>query len=54
MPEKIETIYIRSQYVQQVFVCGESLKASCLDLLYNDQNSQRTSLFFSLYIYIYI
>lgn len=33
VPEKIENIYIRSQYVQQVFVCGESLKASCLDLL---------------------
>ncbi|KAJ4438638.1 hypothetical protein ANN_14585 [Periplaneta americana] len=28
VPEKIENIYIRSQYVQQVFVCGESLKAS--------------------------
>jgi len=53
VPEKIETIYIRSQYVQQVFVCGESLKASCLDLLYNDQNSQRPSFFF-LHTYIYI
>lgn len=29
VPEKIENIYIRSQYVQQVFVCGESLK-SCI------------------------
>lgn len=29
MPEKIENIYIRSQYVQQVFVHGESLK-SCI------------------------
>ncbi|KAK7794083.1 hypothetical protein R5R35_010290 [Gryllus longicercus] len=29
VPEKIENIYIRSQYVQQVFVVGESLK-SCI------------------------
>ncbi|XP_063244280.1 long-chain-fatty-acid--CoA ligase 6 isoform X2 [Bacillus rossius redtenbacheri] len=29
VPEKIENVYIRSQYVQQVFVCGESLK-SCI------------------------
>ncbi|XP_017780767.1 PREDICTED: long-chain-fatty-acid--CoA ligase 5 isoform X2 [Nicrophorus vespilloides] len=29
VPEKIENIYIRSQYVQQVFVHGESLK-SCI------------------------
>lgn len=29
VPEKIENIYIRSQYVQQVFVHGESLK-SCV------------------------
>lgn len=28
VPEKIENIYIRSQYVQQVYVCGESLKVS--------------------------
>lgn len=26
IPEKIENIYIRSQYVSQVFVYGESLK----------------------------
>ncbi len=26
VPEKIENIYIRSQYVEQVFVYGESLK----------------------------
>lgn len=26
VPEKIENIYIRSQYVEQVFVHGESLK----------------------------
>jgi long-subunit acyl-CoA synthetase (AMP-forming) len=44
VPEKIETIYIRSQYVQQVFVCGESLKASSLDVLYHEENSQRLSL----------
>ncbi|KAL3273201.1 hypothetical protein HHI36_014657 [Cryptolaemus montrouzieri] len=29
VPEKIENVYIRSQYVQQVFVHGESLK-SCI------------------------
>ena len=29
VPEKIENIYIRSQYVHQVFVYGESLK-SCI------------------------
>ncbi|XP_066994601.2 long-chain-fatty-acid--CoA ligase 1 isoform X5 [Anabrus simplex] len=29
VPEKIENMYLRSQYVQQVFVCGESLK-SCI------------------------
>jgi hypothetical protein len=34
VPEKIENIYIRSQYVQQVFVCGESLKVSC-QIFYN-------------------
>lgn len=28
VPEKIENIYIRSQYVEQVFVHGESLKVS--------------------------
>lgn len=28
VPEKIENIYIRSQYVEQVFVYGESLKVS--------------------------
>ena len=27
-PEKIENIYVRSQYVAQVFVHGESLKVS--------------------------
>lgn len=26
IPEKIENIYIRSQYISQVFVYGESLK----------------------------
>lgn len=26
VPEKIENIYIRSQYVEQVFVHGQSLK----------------------------
>jgi hypothetical protein len=41
VPEKIENIYIRSQYVQQVFVCGESLKASCLDLLQLGQKNDR-------------
>lgn len=36
VPEKIENIYIRSQYVEQVFVHGESLKVTILlnDLLY--------------------
>ncbi|XP_045476219.1 long-chain-fatty-acid--CoA ligase 5 isoform X2 [Harmonia axyridis] len=29
VPEKIENVYIRSQYIQQVFVYGESLK-SCI------------------------
>lgn len=28
VPEKIENIYIRSQYVEQVFVYGESLKVN--------------------------
>ena len=28
VPEKIENAYIRSQYVEQVFVHGESLKVS--------------------------
>lgn len=28
VPEKIENIYIRSQYVEQVFVHGESLKVN--------------------------
>lgn len=27
-PEKVENIYVRSQYVAQVFVHGESLKVS--------------------------
>jgi len=40
VPEKIENIYIRSQYVQQVFVCGESLKASCFNLLCHDLHAQ--------------
>ena len=26
VPEKIENVYIRSQYIEQVFVHGESLK----------------------------
>lgn len=26
VPEKIENIYIKSQYIEQVFVHGESLK----------------------------
>ncbi|GIX77428.1 long-chain-fatty-acid--CoA ligase 1, partial [Caerostris extrusa] len=30
-PEKIENIYLSSQYVSQIFVHGESLQ-SCLDL----------------------
>lgn len=29
-PEKIENIYVRSQYVAQVFVHGESLKVGCI------------------------
>lgn len=29
VPEKIENIYTLSQYVNQVFVYGESLKVSC-------------------------
>lgn len=29
MPEKIENIYIKSQFIEQVFVHGESLK-SCI------------------------
>lgn len=33
VPEKIENIYIRSQYVEQVFVHGESLKVGYTYLL---------------------
>ena len=32
VPEKIENAYIRSQYVEQVFVHGESLKVWCEEL----------------------
>lgn len=43
VPEKIENIYIRSQYVEQVFVHGESLKVK-LDF----QNTQHN------YAYAYL
>lgn len=36
MPEKIENIYIRSQYVQQVFVHGESLKSCIIAIVIPD------------------
>lgn len=36
MPEKIENIYIRSQYVQQVFVHGESLKSCTIAIVVPD------------------
>lgn len=36
MPEKIENIYIRSQYVQQVFVHGESLKSCIIAIVVPD------------------
>ncbi|GLV39486.1 uncharacterized protein CBL_09627 [Carabus blaptoides fortunei] len=36
VPEKIENIYIRSQYVQQVFVHGESLKSCIVGIVVPD------------------
>lgn len=36
MPEKIENIYIRSQYVHQVFVHGESLKSCVVAIVVPD------------------
>lgn len=36
VPEKIENIYIRSQYVEQVFVYGESLKSSIVAIVVPD------------------
>lgn len=36
MPEKIENIYVRSQYVQQVFVHGESLKSCIIAIVVPD------------------
>lgn len=36
MPEKIENIYTRSQYVQQVFVHGESLKSCIIAIVVPD------------------
>ncbi|XP_014474921.1 PREDICTED: long-chain-fatty-acid--CoA ligase 5 isoform X2 [Dinoponera quadriceps] len=36
VPEKIENIYIRSQYVQQVFVHGESLKSCIIAIVIPD------------------
>ncbi|XP_032666476.1 long-chain-fatty-acid--CoA ligase 5 isoform X1 [Odontomachus brunneus] len=36
VPEKIENIYIRSQYVQQVFVHGESLKSCIIAIVVPD------------------
>nr|XP_023020932.1 long-chain-fatty-acid--CoA ligase 5 isoform X2 [Leptinotarsa decemlineata] len=38
VPEKIENIYIRSQYVSQVFVHGESLKSSIVAIVVPDVN----------------
>lgn len=32
VPEKIENIYLRSQYVEQVFVYGESLKVTATEI----------------------
>lgn len=36
VPEKIENIYIRSQYVEQVFVFGESLKSCVVGVVVPD------------------
>ncbi|KAL0274718.1 UNVERIFIED_CONTAM: hypothetical protein PYX00_002780 [Menopon gallinae] len=36
VPEKIENIYIRSQYVEQVFVYGESLKSCVVGIVVPD------------------
>lgn len=36
VPEKIENIYIRSQYVHQVFVHGESLKSCVVAIVVPD------------------
>lgn len=36
MPEKIENIYVNSQYVEQVFVHGESLKVRFLFVYINN------------------
>lgn len=35
VPEKIENIYIRSQYIEQVYVYGESLKVKNLENINN-------------------
>lgn len=35
VPEKIENIYIKSQYIEQVFVHGESLKVKCIKIYEN-------------------
>lgn len=36
VPEKIENIYIRSQYIEQVFVYGESLKSCIVGIVVPD------------------
>lgn len=36
VPEKIENIYLRSQYVHQVFVYGESLKSCIVGIVIPD------------------
>lgn len=41
MPEKIENIYIKSQFVEQVFVHGESLKVKTLLIFHSDGNEVR-------------
>lgn len=41
MPEKIENIYIKSQFVEQVFVHGESLKVKTLLVLHFYGNKLR-------------
>lgn len=38
-PEKIESIYIKSQYVAQVFVHGESLKSCTVGVIVPDEES---------------
>lgn len=51
VPEKIEAIYVKSQYVLQNFVYGESLKVNLLHYFYLVFQNIRKILFMHLLVY---